>query len=100
MLRTPLHFAAKRGYTSMVDIILDFGADANAKDLLGKKASLEAEKRNDYDLLKKLKKAEAKGPFFEYDKYDNPSYIKTLLPRDIINEIEGKQPDINFIYNC
>lgn len=36
--RTPLHFAAAKGYTEVVDILLRHGADPNQKDMLGNTA--------------------------------------------------------------
>ena len=39
MGRTPLHWAACRGYESMCGVLIDFGADARVIDVLNKKPS-------------------------------------------------------------
>lgn len=33
---TPLHWAAKRGFFSMARLLISYGADTNAKDIIGR----------------------------------------------------------------
>ena len=53
---TPLHDAARYGYLKIVRLLLEYGANINAKDMFGKTPLDFAKRRNQLEVVEKLER--------------------------------------------
>jgi ankyrin repeat protein len=52
LMRTPLHWACKRGYDQVVEILVDFGADVTIKDHIGRSCKDIAQEKQNIKVFK------------------------------------------------
>ena len=116
LLRTPLHWAVKRSYEKVVEILVDYGADVTIKDYLGRTSrdlALEKENttivkvsRSSLIIKQFLKKVEKGRYVASKEKYQNTLYVKNLLPLNMMDEFNKflghpslVSEGLNFLFN-
>jgi ankyrin repeat protein len=83
--KTPMHIAVQNGYYRYVEILLSYGADVNAKDILGNSV-LHYVPHSNFPLFKLL----INNGALPYDfNFDNKSVMYAFTNRDFAYRIEG-----------